>query len=296
MALPLLFTSPAVKRLFAISLLFLIISISGVVVALGPETVIERGERKIQRAWKILNGKLVSVNGHYLRVERKGRRGPTVVFDSGLSQLLDTWGSIPDEVAARTGVIVYERAGVGESDPIDTVRTSREIVEDLHALLDETGAAKPYILVGHSFGGLNVRLFASRYPDEVAGMLLIDASHEEQFARYAELMPVDQRVPFLRHERGENLERVNMLASGRQVGAARLRPMPAIILTSGAERVKAALDERERAHLEFQAELVRLVPGSRQIIADKSGHFIQKDQPDLVVKSIFELTAKAVRK
>lgn len=296
MALPLILTSPVGKRLFAISLLFLIITISGVVVALGPESVIERGERKLQRAWKIINGDLVSVNGHYLRVERKGESGPTVVFDSGLSQILDTWGSIPDQVAARTGVIVYERAGVGESDPIDSVRTSREVVEDLHSLLENTGAAKPYILVGHSFGGMNVRLFASRYPDEVAGLLLIDASHEEQFTRYAELMPTDQRVRFLRHERGENLERVNMLASGRQLRAARLRPMPAIVLTAGAERGKAAFNERERAHQEFQAELVRLVPGSRQIIADKSGHFIQQDQPDLVLESIFELTAKAERK
>jgi len=295
MSLPQKITSPAGRRLFAISLLFLIISISGVVVALGPGNVIEHGEQGIQRAWKILNGELISVNGHYLRVERKGEGAPTVVFDAGLSQVMGTWGAVPDEVARKIGVIVYERAGVGESDPIDEVRTSSQIVDDLHALLEETGATKPYILVGHSFGGMNIRLFACRYPDEVAGLVLIDPSHEDQFTRYAELMPPDKRVSYLRHERGENLERVNMLASGRQVHSARLKRMPCIILTSGANRVKADVDERERAHLAFQADLVRLVPGSRQVIAEKSGHFIQRDQPELVVKSILDLVGRAGR-
>ncbi|MGE0104501.1 MAG: alpha/beta fold hydrolase [Blastocatellales bacterium] len=295
MSLPLQSPSQAGIRHLIIPVIFLILSVSGVLLALAPERVIKGGERRIHRAWMILNGKLVLVNGHYLRVERKGRGGPTVVFDSGLSQTHSTWGSIPDEVAGKASVIVYERAGVGESDHLKTVGTSSRIVDDLHELLEKTGAPKPYILVGHSFGGMNIRLFASRYPNEVSGLLLIDASHEDQFVRYAELMPSDQRASYLRHERGENLEGVNMLASGREVRAARFGPIPAIILTAGADRSKTAFDDRERAHLDLQSELVKRLPGSRQIIAEKSGHFIQKDQPELVVKSILELAGKTGR-
>ncbi len=288
------YSHPHRKRILMIVSIILMATLTSIVLALGPQRLIKAGEHKIERAWMIFTGDLIEVDGHYMRIEQKGEGGPTVVFEPGLSQSRNSWGAIPDEVAKVTGVAVYDRAGVGESDPGSFPRTTRQIINDLHNLLLRANVAKPYILVGHSFGGLNVRLFACQYPDEVAGMVLIDPSHEEQFMHYADLMPAEKRFKYIRHERGANEERVDMFASASQVKLAkRLPPIPAIIITAGADRNKAIDDPREQVHQLLQSSLVRLIPGSRQIIAEKSGHFIQKDQPELVIKAIRELIEAA---
>lgn len=285
---------PHRKRFLMILSIILMASLTSIVMALVPQRLIKAGEHRIERAWMIFTGDLIDIGGHYMRIEQKGEGGPTVVFEPGLSQTRDTWGAIPDEVAKVTGVAVYDRAGVGESDPVSFPRTTRQIINDLHNLLIRANVAKPYILVGHSFGGLNVRLFACQYPDEVAGMVLIDPSHEEQFMRYAELMPAEKRIKYIRHERGANEERVDMFASAHQVKLARRLPtIPTVIITAGIDHKNTNYDRSEQIHQELQASLVRLIPGSRQIIAEKSGHFIQKDQPELVIKAIRELVEAA---
>lgn len=284
------YSHPHRKRFLMILSIILMASLTSIILALGPQRLIKAGEHRIERSWMIFTGDLIEVDGHYMRIEQKGEGGPTVVFEPGLSQTRDTWGAIPDEVAKVTGVAVYDRAGVGESDPGSIPRTTRQIINDLHNLLIRANVAKPYILVGHSFGGLNVRFFACQYPDEVAGMVLIDPSHEEQFMRYAELMPAEKRIKYIRHERGANEERVDMFASAHQVKLARRLPhIPSLIITAGIDHKKATYDRSEQIHQELQSSLVSLIPGSRQIIAEKSGHFIQKDQPELVIKAIREL-------
>ena len=112
-----------------------------------------------------------------------GSGAPTVIFDSGLSDWGFTWALVQPAVAARQRACVYDRAGLGYSDPSGRPGTSPNIVEDLHALLSAAQIAPPYLLVGHSFGGMNVRLYADRYFDEVAGMVLVDPTHEDGMAR-----------------------------------------------------------------------------------------------------------------
>lgn len=112
-----------------------------------------------------------------------GSGTPTVLFDSGLSDWGYTWALVQPAIAQRHRACVYDRAGLGYSDASGRASRSDHIVDDLHALLAAARIAPPYLLVGHSFGGLNMRLFADRYLDDVSGMVLVDPSHEDGIAR-----------------------------------------------------------------------------------------------------------------
>ncbi|HZP59222.1 MAG TPA: alpha/beta hydrolase [Opitutaceae bacterium] len=133
-------------------------------------------------------GKLVDIGGYHLHINTTGEGGPTVILDAGLGDCSINWCLVQPEVAKFARVCSYDRAGTGWSEPSPFPRTNRQIVQELHTLLTNAGIPGPYVLVGHSFGGLNVRLFAHEYPQEVAGLVLVDSSHEDQFARMPESM------------------------------------------------------------------------------------------------------------
>jgi pimeloyl-ACP methyl ester carboxylesterase len=112
-----------------------------------------------------------------------GTGSPVVVFDSGLSDWSFTWALVHPRIGRLTRACVYDRAGLGYSDASNLPGTSANMVDDLHRLLSAASVKPPYVLVGHSLGGLNVRLYADRYIDEVAGMVLVDPIHEDGMAR-----------------------------------------------------------------------------------------------------------------
>lgn len=119
-------------------------------------------------------GRLIDIGTHRLHIFEQGSGGPTVVLEAGLMSTVLSWDNLQRELARSYRVVSYDRAGLGWSDLGPMPRTSERIVEELHALLHRAGAAPPYILVGHSFGGLTVPLFAARFPEETAGMVLVD--------------------------------------------------------------------------------------------------------------------------
>jgi pimeloyl-ACP methyl ester carboxylesterase len=129
-------------------------------------------------------GKSVSLGPAFdnltLSIDCRGQGSPTVILDSGLGVPAIGWNPVQTEVAKFARVCSYDRAGYGWSDASSAPRTSMQIVKELHALLEAAGEKGPYILVGHSFGGYNVRVYNGQYPNDVAGMVLVDASHEDQ--------------------------------------------------------------------------------------------------------------------
>jgi pimeloyl-ACP methyl ester carboxylesterase len=124
-------------------------------------------------------GKLVDLGGWRLHLHCTGEGEPTVVFVSGGGDFSFDWSLVQPEVARFTRACAYDRAGAAWSDPGPTPRTMKQEVYELHTLLHKAGVDEPYVLVGHSYGGLLVRLYAERYPDELAGMVLVDALHED---------------------------------------------------------------------------------------------------------------------
>jgi pimeloyl-ACP methyl ester carboxylesterase len=125
-------------------------------------------------------GQLVDVGGHRLYIECTGSGGPTVILQSGLGAWSSDWGRIAPEVAATTRVCAYDRAGHGRSDDVGP-QDGMAVATDLHTLLERAEVAGPYVLVGHSTGGPYVRTFASRFPDAVAGVVLVDAQPADAF-------------------------------------------------------------------------------------------------------------------
>ncbi len=126
-------------------------------------------------------GELVDIGGFCLHLNCVGQGTPTVVMDAGGGASSITWGLVPSEIAKFTRVCTYDRAGLGWSDPNPRIsRTSQQSVDELHSLLTKAGINPPYILVGHSLGGVNMRLYASQYPEDVVGLVLVDSSHENQ--------------------------------------------------------------------------------------------------------------------
>jgi pimeloyl-ACP methyl ester carboxylesterase len=253
-------------------------------------------------------GALVDIGDRSLFLACAGTGSPTVILESGLNDTADVWSAVQGKVATTTRVCSYDRANVpgGASDPSDPavstprLRSAAELVADLHALLAAAAVPGPYVLVGHSVGGLLVRLYASTYPDEVIGMVLVDATHEDNWVRLEEeigpeLWPqaVEQ---FTQAVAGGGLEPLDLEATAAQVRDAREdRPLPSIplvVLTHTQPPDAATLlpglsvEASERLWREQQADLTMLLPNSQQMFAEESGHSIPRDQPDLVVDAI----------
>ena len=124
-------------------------------------------------------GKLVDVGEHRLHIRCAGEGRPTVVLETGALAMSSLWGWVQAQVAVHTRVCSYDRAGLGWSEPGPEPRNAVRITGELRTLLINAGETPPYVFVGHSFGGLLVRVYADRYPEDLAGLVLVDSSHPD---------------------------------------------------------------------------------------------------------------------
>src|SRR5918993_1185104 len=127
-------------------------------------------------------GEMVDVGGYSLHINCVGQGSPTVVLDGGSGEMSADWVWVQREVSDTTRVCAYDRAGMGWSEMGPQPRDAKQISSELHTLLTNAGIEGPYVLVGHSFGGLYMQTYAARYPDEVAGVSLVESSHPDQFS------------------------------------------------------------------------------------------------------------------
>jgi pimeloyl-ACP methyl ester carboxylesterase len=142
-------------------------------------------------------GEMVDVGTHRLHINCSGRGSPTVVLESGNGGMSAHWTNVQQEAARTTRVCAYDRAGLGWSEPGPEPRDARQVSGELQTLLANAGIEGPYVLVGHSYGGLYARMYADRYPGEVAGVVLVDSSHPEQFTRSPEGRALYERARWL---------------------------------------------------------------------------------------------------
>jgi pimeloyl-ACP methyl ester carboxylesterase len=249
--------------------------------------------------------------GRKLFLNCAGSGSPTVILEAGAGGGASAWTQVQPAIATFARVCSYDRANIpgGASDPAHKPRTAGDVVADLQAALAAAGIPGPFVLVGHSDGGLFVRLYASLYPNEVAGMVLVDAVSEhleeaeatlleelltpEQLSQYQDALERQALAPFVARV---DDEQVDMRASSAEMRAARtdspLRPMPLFVLTHGVpsppapEEPPAIARDRERIWQQLQEELALLVPNAKHLIVRNSGHVIQQEQPEEVIDAI----------
>jgi pimeloyl-ACP methyl ester carboxylesterase len=239
------------------------------------------------------------IGGRRLFLRCTGYRSPTVVFEGGLTS---DWYDLQNQLAPFTRVCSYDHPNGprSRSDPAPTPRTARDFVADLHALLRTAHVPGPYVLAGHSNGGLFTLLYASAYPRQVAGLVLIDAVHPAIIKRrLAMLKPllspqewqVVRQLMIAVPHRLVDPERVDIWTSERQTRRALrrspIRPMPLVVLAHGHPDPDTPFVELEEPFWrQLQRELADLVPGGRLVVATESGHDIHHDQPQLVLDAI----------
>jgi pimeloyl-ACP methyl ester carboxylesterase len=246
-------------------------------------------QRSAENAWLTLTGRRLDLGGYRLRIDCSGQGSPAVILEAGLGYSGRTWRTVQPEIARLTRVCSYDRAGLGNSDPSPKARTGDEIVEELRLLLEKAKVKGPYVLVGHSFGGLTARIHAARYPAEVAGIVLLDPVSEDQFPHFAEQMPESERASYFKHESGGNPEGVDVLRSAELARQSDTGKVPLILVTAQSEATTTVDQKKNESWLFLQTRLAEKLRSKRHLIAKPSGHFIQNDHPDVVVGAVSEL-------
>ena len=265
-------------------------------------------------------GQMVDVGGYRLHINCTGEGSPTVVIESGWGDFSAAWGWVQPEVAKTTRVCTYDRAGMGWSEASPQPRTARQFAKELHTLLEKANEPGPYVLVGHSLGGYTVSVYAHDYPEEVAGLVLIDAQDlpaADAAAPTPAPKPGSNPLPTLLARIGvvrllagpldaiKNLpegpkqaytayavaprsaqtfldEGMGMSEGGAQARAVTtLGELPLIVLSRG--------KDQDAKHTAAQADLLQLSTNSQQFFADQSGHSIHIDQPEAAVAAIVQM-------
>jgi pimeloyl-ACP methyl ester carboxylesterase len=231
-------------------------------------------------------------------VDCRGTGSPTVVLESGHGEDSGTWDEVFARTSALTRVCRYDRAGLGRSDPDPGVRTAGDVTTDLRAALQGAGVHGPLLLVGHSLGGAFVRCYAHAFPRDVVGLVLVDAVHEDEFARIDQLLTPAQRQAGagMRPMSREGFDIDRMFAELRNVSTGGDRPVRVIargmplrdeeMPPDWSPRQRAAREELRR---ELQRDLVRRAGTGSVTWAERSGHFVHQDEPALVEAAIREL-------
>jgi pimeloyl-ACP methyl ester carboxylesterase len=241
-------------------------------------------------------GQTIDIGGRELYLECLGTGSPTVILEAGLTGDHRTWEQVQPSLAASTRVCAYDRANIPPSDPGPNPRSAQDAVDDLHALLDEAGVEAPYVLVGFSIGGLISQLYAASYPDEVSGLVLVESSHPREAEQFEEHLTADQ-ITEDRAATLDNPEGFDPFASFEEVQAAGALPeVPLVVVTAGISEGwppgwDAELFDRLRA--EQQADLATLIPGGRQVVAERSAHHVPSQQPEVIIEAVESVLAAA---
>ncbi len=275
-------------------------------------------------------GQFIEVNGKKIHFLCTGQNGPSVIIDAGLGADLNWWHLVQKEVCKFARICSFDRPGYGWSDAGKGFRTSKQIVSELHALLHAIETLQPpYILVGHSFGGANMRLYANTYPDEVMGLILVDACHEDQifeddssghgilalvkdylfnsaFSHHvglSRLLMTENLRPYFSSLMPQELRDV-IVVKASSVKALKARDNEMLFLKKSLDQLKESKNalsnkpliiitaeetNKDPSWQAYQKKLVSLSNLGKQIIAKKGSHMVNVDKPEIIVSAIREL-------
>ena len=236
--------------------------------------------------------------GHSLNLLIGGQRAaatPAVILEGGFGTGIASWSTVQREIAKFAQVVSYDRAGLGQSEPGPKPRDAKQIATELHAALQKAGIKPPYVLVGHSLGGPFVRVFASMYPSEIAGLVLIDPA-QEAFHVWTKANPPpgfkEEEAKIAKAPQGLRDEYAAVDAIYEQARSAKIPAgVPVTLLT--AMQAEGMPAEARRVWAEKHKEWIEKVPSGKRIVAEKSGHFIQAQEPALVIDAIRQMVEPA---
>jgi pimeloyl-ACP methyl ester carboxylesterase len=235
----------------------------------------------------------VDIGGRSLFVECHGSGSPTVLLEAGFGGSSKSWVTVMPALSRITRTCAYDRAGLGSSVAIPGVHDASDEVSDLGRLLAQARIPPPYVLVGHSYGGLLVRLFAHAHPQQTRGVVLVDAVGRDAFRRERAEWP-PSIAPAARHALTAPVEQGVDVRPGAAADdrIRSLGDLPLIVITAGHEYQPTAgvppwLYRRGmRLWHRMQDELTRLSSDRVHVVAVRSDHFVQDDQPDVVIHAV----------
>jgi len=257
----------------------------------------------------------VSIGTHSLHIRCMGQGGPTVVIDTGVGDTLEGWSAIQSQIAEFTHVCIYDRAGYESSEPGPLPRHSQRLADELQQLLKNAGVRGPYVLVGHSLGGLTMQVFADQYPDLVAGLILLDPTPipfitgqafpelyqmlEGQAAEFQNMAEAARQSTDPEAQASANYlgaiasEHAALIAeSASQVAAIEsFGEFPLVVIGSGIPNQGFGPDANafQQFWIEQNQALAGKSENGRFVLAQDSSHYIHEDAPEVVLDAIREL-------
>lgn len=268
-------------------------------------------------------GSLVDIGGYRLHAQVFGKGNTTIILDAGMGDSLLAWSKVIPDISGVAKVFAYDRAGLGWSEKSPLPRSSLQVVEELYLLLEKSNIKGPFILVGHSFGGLNMQLFAKKYPDDVAGLVLVDSAHENEMDKipktnslgkmiikagmwaapigiprlYLSLNnPAEQAVKSTVKHQYTSIDESAMFADSMAILKETKRGFGKLPLTVIARNHPSAILEQKKntslRNLEWaklQEDLVQRSLNSTLIFSESKQHSIHRSQPRIVIEAIKQM-------
>ena len=238
----------------------------------------------------------VDVGGYGVFTSQAGSGEPIVVFEAGLGEDTSTWDKVLPKVAQFSRTLAYDRAGLGKSDSSPSPQSVEQMVKELHSVLNAAHVSPPYILVGHSLGGAVVQLFAHAYPNEVAGLVLVDPEDGRLLDRLKLRLSKEEwedREKTLAQmmagaSPGQKAEIESSKSSGEALAAALPIPdVPMVLLTGTMKDPSFPGNPTEQdLKLELHEEFLKAVLRGDHVLVPNSRHYIQEDSPQLVIDAI----------
>ena len=232
----------------------------------------------------------VAIDGRTMRMLVAGSGPSTVVFENGLNGPLENWGKVQPHVSRFARTVTYDRFGVGLSEDAPPPRDGRHIAAELHEALSLAHVRPPYVLVGHSLGGLYIRVFAGMYPDDVSGLVLVDPTHDADGIEGSVLPELAVARETAQQARTSSIrDRVPVVL----IDAVSQREVP--FATRAIREVRAGQRKNIDAESRGYKDWVDSIPGARLVVTERSSHNVPQEQPDLVIDTIRQLVQQTTK-